>query len=163
MDITESSLAVVARYQHRAPVDLERIARDLGIRVYREPLGPQISGQIVRNAGYGGSTGFAISINSTDPPNRQRFTFAHELAHFILHRDLIETGVVDNAMYRSNLSDYYEVQANRLAADILMPVPLVRHFLAREGGNVQKLASLFGVSPQAMQIRLNGIDAGQTH
>jgi hypothetical protein len=33
---------------------------------------------------------------------------------------VLESGVVDDTMYRSGLSEQYEVQANRMAADILM-------------------------------------------
>jgi Zn-dependent peptidase ImmA (M78 family) len=32
-------------------------------------------------------------------PNRQRFTLAHEIAHYVLHRDLVENGIVDDTMY----------------------------------------------------------------
>ncbi len=126
MEPSESPMAVVARYQRNPPVDLDSIARDLGIKVYKRPLGKAIAGQIMRDRISGGPSGFSIWVNSEEHPNRQRFTLAHEIAHFILHRDLIETGIVDDTMYRSSLSNYYEVQANRLAADILMPVRLVK-------------------------------------
>jgi hypothetical protein len=159
MDNVESPLAVVAKFQQEPPVDLDGIARDLGVKVYQAPLGSGISGQIMRDRLRGGPSGFAIYVNSAEHPNRRRFTFAHELAHFILHRDLIETGVIDDTMYRSALSDHYEVQANRMAADILMPVRLVKLWRVRERDPV-RLATLFGVSSQAMQIRLNGIDTG---
>ncbi|WP_146690838.1 ImmA/IrrE family metallo-endopeptidase [Bradyrhizobium canariense] len=160
MEMNESPLGVVARYQQRPPIDLDGIAHALGVRVYQMPLGSGVSGQIMRDKVKGGPSGFAIYVNSSEHPNRRRFTFAHELAHFILHRDLIETGVVDDTMYRSaQLSDHYEVQANRMAADILMPVRLVKVWRVRER-DLTRLAMLFGVSAQAMQIRLNGIDTG---
>jgi hypothetical protein len=46
-----------------------------------------------------------------------------------------------------------------MAADILMPVRLVKLWKVRERDPV-RLAILFGVSPQAMKIRLDGIDRG---
>lgn len=162
MEAHESPMGVIARHQNSPPVDLAGMARDLGIRVFTLPLGADVSGQIMRDKIRGGRSGFAIYINASEHPNRQRFTFAHELAHFILHRDLIETGIVDDTMYRSQLSNHYEVQANRLAADILMPVRLVKLWRIKERDPV-RLATLFRVSEQAMKIRLSGIDSGSVN
>jgi Zn-dependent peptidase ImmA (M78 family) len=160
LDSIESPLAVVAKYQQRPPVDLNAISNELGIRVFATPLGNNIAGQIMRDNVRGGRSGFSIWINSSDHPNRQRFTHAHELAHFILHRDLIENGVVDDTMYRSSeLSSHYEVQANKMAADILMPIRLVKIWRVRQP-NPTALAEVFKVSPEAMRIRLDSIDRG---
>lgn len=159
-DFFENPMAVVAKYQRAAPVDLGAISRELGIAVYSTPLGTSIAGQLIRDSRKGGSSGFAIYINVEDHPNRQRFTHAHELAHFILHRDLISSGIIDDTMYRSELSNFYEVQANRLAADILMPVRLVKAWRIKEP-EPTRLAATFKVSPQAMTIRLNSIDSGK--
>lgn len=154
-DEWDNPLAVVARYQEQPPVDLDGICRDLGIKVYRLPLGSKVAGQLIRDESKGGFSGFAIYINSSDHPNRRRFTQAHELAHFILHRDLIDGGIVDDTMYRSDLSDRFEVQANRMAADILMPVKLVKRRI--NAMSVDEMAKLFQVSEQAMRIRVEGI------
>ncbi len=90
---------------------------------------------------------------------RQRFTLAHEIAHFLLHRAYIQSGVIDNTLYRSKLSDQKEVEANKLASDLVMPYELV----AREGNRlkhlprderVYELSQKFRVSEQAMRIRL---------
>src|SRR3546814_7195870 len=73
---------------------------------------------IRKDAERGGESGFAIYVNGSHPRVRRRFSIAHEIAHFALHRNLIGDGVTDDAMYRSNLSSAVEVQANRMAADI---------------------------------------------
>jgi hypothetical protein len=153
-------LDVVAKHQQRPPINLNAISAELGIRVFLTYLGGDIAGQIKRDPIRGGRSGFAIYINSADHPNRQRFTHAHELAHFILHRDLIEKEITDNTMYRSSLSDQYEVQANKMAADILMPIRLVRIWSERQP-NTKELAEVFEVSPEAMRIRLESIDKGR--
>src|SRR3546814_2493487 len=80
---------------------------------------------IRKDAERGGESGFAIYVNGSHPRVRRRFSIAHEIAHFALHRNLIGDGVTDDAMYRSNLSSAVEVQANRMAADILMPWHLI--------------------------------------
>jgi hypothetical protein len=153
---SESPLAVVAKHQTAAPVNLALIASELGLRVVHVPLDPSIAGEIERNPTDGGPSGFIIRVNSNDKKNRQRFTLAHEIAHFILHRDLIESKLVDNTEYRSALDKRYETQANQLAADILMPIRLVRENMA-QASDPKELARLFGVPKKAMEIRLKGV------
>jgi hypothetical protein len=146
--------SLIETFQDAAPVRLPDLARSLGVPVKASTLGPGISGEI-RPADEGG---FVIRVNRHDPPKRQRFTVAHELAHFLLHRDEIGTGIEDDVLYRSNLSDRREQQANRLAADILMPGGLLAE--ARDaaeekgvGDIVLYLADLFAVSEAAMRIK----------
>jgi len=90
---------------------------------------------------------------------RKRYTIAHEIAHFILHFDKIEKGIVDrednksDVMFRSeSVSSNDEYAANKLAADILMPIPEITKLLHEH--KPKDLASIFQVSEQAMRIRL---------
>jgi hypothetical protein len=160
METNESPMAVVARHQKEPPVRLGPIAKELGIKVSLIPLGRSIAGQIMRDPA-GSPSGFSILINSDDATNRQRFTLAHELAHYILHRDLIESGIVDDTMYRSELGSVYETQANQLAADILMPIRLIKKYREQHpDSDFRELAKLFDVSEQAMKIRLSGMRYG---
>jgi predicted transcriptional regulator len=152
----EDPLAIVARHQKDPPVMVGPIAKELGLKVYRLPLGPTIAGQLVRDARKGGPSGFAVYLNINDAQTRQKFTLAHEIAHFILHRDLIEDGVIDDTMYRSELGSFYETQANQLAADILMPIRLVKKWYAQIP-DLKELAKKFDVSEQAMKIRLDNL------
>jgi hypothetical protein len=157
----ESPMAVVAKYQKTPPVMLGPIVKELGIPVKWIPLGRAISGQIMRDPLHGGRAGFVIWINSEDALPRQKFTLAHELAHYILHRDLIESGIVDDTMYRSELGNVYETQANQLAADILMPIRLIKKWREQNPESDYKdLAKAFDVSEQAMKIRLSGMRYG---
>ena len=142
----------LSQHQQFAPVNLDAIAMDLAIPIRRERLPADVSGKITRDRN--ALSGFFITINSTQHPKRQRFTLAHELAHYIMHRDLIEAGVVDDTMYRSGLSNRYEVQANNRAAEIIMPTRLVRRE-AEKLGDLRSLAEMFDVSEEAMRIRLN--------
>jgi Zn-dependent peptidase ImmA (M78 family) len=98
---------------------------------------------------------FSIGVNASEGYRRKRFTIAHELGHYLLHRDLIQNGVLeDNTLYRSGLSSLEEKEANRLAADILMPHHLIRQLMSRGIENVRDLADAFQVSEPAMNIRL---------
>ncbi len=149
-----SPLAIVAKHQMAPPVMLGPIANELGLKVNRLSLGKAMAGQITRDPVRGGKSGFVVYINSDYAQKRQRFT----LAHYILHRDLIESGIVDDTMYRSELSSYHETQANQLAADILMPRRLVRAAL-KTTADPRQLAEMFDVSEQAMKIRLSSMRA----
>lgn len=151
---------VIARHTQNAPVNVEAIARDLGTTVYADAKMPaDIAGKIVRDQ-RGSPSGYSIYINANDPARRRRFTLAHEIAHFVLHRDLIGDGLIDDGMYRSKLGGDYERQANRFAADILMPPALVRGYY--RGGMVSyaDLGETFGVSTDAMRIRLQELRLG---
>lgn len=158
--------SVIEQHQDDAPVRLSQLASALGVPVKAATLAPGISGEIRP-----GEAGFVIRINRHDPGKRQRFTVAHELAHFLLHADQIGAGgIADDVLYRSTLSDRREAQANRLAADILMPDRLIREAVedAREkgvGDLVLFLAERFRVSEGAMRIKLEQlgiVDAAET-
>lgn len=152
MSITDA-LSIVERHQKHVPVQTVDLARDLGLRVYRVPnWSKDLSGMIRRNDDNDG--GYDIFVNASHPQVRRRFTIAHEIAHAILHPNLIGDGVVDDALYRSGLSNAVEAQANRLAADILMPREKIQEYLDRGISDVGELARIFDVSTQAMAIRL---------
>lgn len=143
---------------HRiVPVRIGALAKSMGVRLSAATLKAGISGEIRPDPT--APSNFAIRINRHDSEYRQRFTVAHELAHFLLHRDQIGNGIVDDVLYRSSLSDRREAEANRLAADLLMPDHLVEDWLdrARALGVVDiplYLAERFEVSEAAMRIRL---------
>jgi Zn-dependent peptidase ImmA (M78 family) len=152
----ENPFSIIARYQAKAPVDVEAIARDLGIKIYAKDMGEDVFGSLVRDRTSGGWSGYAIYLNRDNHPNRRRFTLAHEIAHFVLHKDLVEAGIIDDIQYRSRLSNVHETQANQLAADILMPRTLVeREAVDNEDG--RPLWARFMVSEAAMDIRLKSL------
>ena len=144
----------IRNYQAMPPVDVKKIAEDLGLRIFifdRMPMGA--SGNLYPDAG--SKSGWSIGVNASDSLTRKRFTIAHEIAHFLLHRQDIGGGVVDDPLYRSeHLSGWQETEANKFAADILMPYDLIEQFANRGIRNVDELAKKFGVSTQAMNIRL---------
>lgn len=125
------------------PVPVLRIARDLGVRLHPVP-----------SPGYDGAlksceTGEAdIWYDTTVSDVRQRFTIAHELGHLFLH----PTGL----LFRDHTSTMgvkpEEREANRFAAELLMPDFMLQALIAAR--STGELAELFGVSLQAMSIRL---------
>lgn len=147
---------IIAKYQTSAPVDVVAIASDLGLNVWEtKSLPDSISGKIFKDPVNGGSSGFSILVNASHSLPRKRFTIAHEIAHFILHRNRLESGeLVDDAMYRSGITAKEETEANRFAADILMPFSLIRSLIAAGIRTPDQLASKLQVSIPAIRIRL---------
>lgn len=137
------------------PVDIFGLCGGLdGVRFWRkEDMPPRMSGAIVMNGEYD----FDIFVNAREAEARQRFTAAHELAHYVLHKDALRRHPMfwENFLLRGGLSNRKEVEANQLAAEILMPYAALDAFIeAKEEVSLGALASQFGVSVAAMKIRL---------
>lgn len=86
---------------------------------------------------------------------RMRFTVAHEVAHWLIHKELYSINEAA-AMAKAKVQCKCEHQADYLAAELLMPKGMVKKAFYRLQGaqTIEKLAALFEVSKQAMQIRL---------
>jgi hypothetical protein len=99
-----------------------------------------------------------IWVRRDESLTRRRFTIAHEIGHHFLHSDgatvLCRAADVDQAEEAAKLK---ERQANRFAAELLMPEELVRAHADREA-DVTELARMFNVSPIAMAYRLVNLE-----
>lgn len=132
-----------------------------GIVISRTPTNDEVSGFIFKQNG----KPTVIGVNAHHHPNRQRFTLAHELGHFVLH-DITDVHVDQFVMRLRNSAsgsgeDLNEVEANRFAAALLMPKNLISEEIERLGlddlsddWSIQQLAKQFQVSVQAMSLRL---------
>jgi hypothetical protein len=155
-------LNAIRRAQRTYPVDLHGLCADLGIRIHQAWLDPDVSGELVPML----DGSFQINVNADHPETRQRFTIAHELGHYFHHRHLIGDGIDDDRAYRSTSAGRYhntsigpreETEANRFAANLLMPAHLIQR-LENEGKHTpEDKARALRVSPSAMRIRL-GLD-----
>jgi len=146
---------IIAKYQRDAPVAVVSIAKDLGVNVWEmHDLPEGFSGKLWRDPVNGGASGFSIGVRASEAVTRKRFTVAHEIAHFILHRNRLDGGLVEDIMYRGGLSNREETQANQMAADILMPFPLINRLVDEGESSIEKLAARLQVSLQALKIRL---------
>jgi hypothetical protein len=72
-----------------------------------------------------------VFISSSIPPVRQQFTMAHELGHIVIpwHIGAIISHTEENHKYTSRLYHDCEVEANRFAAELLMPSCWVKEIL----------------------------------
>ena len=156
--ILPEQLSILQEFTEEIPVRVGSLAKALGLKVVVAALPMNISGMI-KPDDEGDS--FVIKVNRFEPKVRQRFTIAHEIAHFLLHRDRIKAGVVDSILYRSKLSSRIEAEANRLAADIVMPRKKIREIAGLDDSKIgsqiiENLSEQFEVSKQAMEIRVGG-------
>lgn len=119
-----------------------------------KPLDSNVSGELICKNGK-----WTMIVNTKHPLTRQRFTMSHELGHYVSHRQKC-TMFTDSLFYRKNeKKDPIEYQADKFAAEILMPEEYVKNAIINKGVlNVDNLAALFGVSGQAMLFRLKDLN-----
>ncbi len=149
---------ILKPYRDGVPVAIWEILDAFGIAYSFRPMNDDISGWIERR--FDGT--YAIAINRGHAVTRQRFTAAHELAHYIYHRDLVGEGVGDTRAYRAdkstrpnpNVLPVHERQANNVAANLLMPEQTIARLQASGVTDPDELAKRLIVSPAAMRIRL---------
>lgn len=128
----------------KPPIDPYAIAFGLGVEV-----------RPIADRKWSGAVKFAdrravIWLNEADGRRRKRFTLAHELGHLMLH------GQDGQGIYRdlSFAGSEEERAANEFAADLLMPAAMLRKYTSLLRFDLKKLANVFDVSSEALQMRL---------
>ncbi len=146
------------------PIPVDKIAESLGATVRYSPFdGDDLAGMLVRAKGQ-----IIIGVNSMHHPNRQRFTIAHECGHYLFHKGeeihVDRTFRVNRRDVVSSLAvDPDEIEANRFAAELLMPFDMIMADLEERGFDVEdeqelkELARKYQVSVQALTLRINNI------
>ena len=146
------------------PVAVELIAEHLGAQVAYSRYKGELAGILVRS-----DNGPAvIGVNSAHNINRQRFTIAHECGHLCLHKGkdvYIDRTFRINVSHRDGRSaqaiDPEEIEANRFAAELLMPVDKllddISEFDIEDDKALKELADRYVVSVQALTHRINNL------
>ena len=138
----------------RPPVDVILVASQCGVPVVTMDVDNALSGLIVEF-----DQGPVIGINGADTVNRQRFSIAHELGHFVLkHLDTFHVDLSTSSRDGDppNYNWRHERAANAFAASLLMPESLVRRAFI-ETTSSALLAEIFEVSVVAMGFRLQNL------
>lgn len=170
---TAESLAVAMIRKHNIlgpAVPVKDIIKAEGLDVIPYNLGDGVSGTLVieNDKGY-------IGYNPSESKQRQRFTIAHELGHFLMHthkqnsrKIFIDSSFIVKYRSAKNYSEFEwreEQEANAFAAALLMPEAFILEELAK--ASTQKLdeielidffAKKFEVSVPAMTFRFNKIN-----
>ena len=135
-------------------LDVEKLVQYIpGVRLEYVNMDSTLSGSLSRQNDI-----WLIRINKVHSKTRQRFSIAHELGHFVYHKD-DEKEFVDTTFFRGLTSDNLEYTANKFASELLMPEEQVRHLIDKENvRNVADLAAKFGVSSAAMLYRVKELN-----
>ncbi|MGD0757737.1 MAG: ImmA/IrrE family metallo-endopeptidase [Candidatus Sulfotelmatobacter sp.] len=142
------------RFGSSAPVDIAGLARALGLAVRKADLGHGTAGEIFPDLYRGGPSGYTIRVNASDSLPLKRLTIAHEVAHFLLHRNRIQNKLVDDRMYRSRLDSGREKDAEKLAYDLLMPGSVLAQLRSSGLNDPAQLADRFKVPLHVMKRRM---------
>ena len=129
-DISESALVFLRKYHPNdtIPVPIEDIIElDLRLNIIPVP-------DLRKSHGIDGALSQDFSQIYVDEyvysnvPNRYRFTLAHEIGHFVLHKSDLENDEVNTiddwliyAKTVADLGDWFETQAHIFARHLLMP------------------------------------------
>ena len=147
-----------------APIDPIKCAKHLGVEVKPVSISDDISGLFVIKD----KMAHLIYNKNERNRKRQRFTIAHELGHYVLHRNIpliIDKGYREITFNRDLSSTTGEIrrerEANAFAASLLMPRDIVEKeiiSIPKDADVLTHLARRFNVSTQAMSFRLSNLE-----
>lgn len=157
-----SELDIILAHIECPPIDLAAVFSDLGVEYFELPIPGGASSWIERDR-----SGYRVAVNSTENEERRRFAAAHQLAHYVMHRDLIPLGragrhidfLFDEAPAQHSalaISKDHDRYASKLAVQIITPAQKIRE-LSRAGATTDEIAATFAVSPKVIEIRLRGL------
>ena len=127
------------------PIPVLEIAERSGVNVVFETFGSHSESV----SGFCDFENSRLYVNAQDLPERQSFTMAHELGHWLLHRGFFLEHPDDYPVL-PRFTDPKEKEANKFAACLLVPERLLRPV---KGAAISSLASVFGVSRTMMEFR----------
>ena len=141
---------------YKVPVDVIIIARNYGIKVYETEFDNEISGVIRYN---NKEEKYEIIVNKNNPWVRKRFTIAHELGHYFLHREMLENDNIHiDTLYRTAIQENkkkkeIEKEVDYFAGALLMNENVIEKLM--QNYEISEMAKLLDVSYSAMTVRLN--------
>jgi Zn-dependent peptidase ImmA (M78 family) len=164
--IREEAIRILKAHKIKtSPVPVDHIAEALGAQIRYSPFDgdSELAGMLVRSDGK-----IVIGVNSLHHSNRQRFTIAHECGHLLLHKG---TDVHIDRSFRVNRRDAVssqaidpeEIEANRFAAELLMPYDMIMNDLVEydidieDEEELKELADKYQVSVQALTHRITNL------
>ena len=112
--------SVMARYENVVPVPVFDIIRQMGIDLQFSVLDGEISGWIEKKD----DGNYQIVINDDHALTRKRFTAAHELAHYLYHRNILGDGTGDTRAYRTEKTPFANAAVRPRLNGKRIPSPL---------------------------------------
>lgn len=160
--ITEAQRQVLRDFSCSLGADILDLAGKLGVDVEFRDLPLDEFGFLEEFADVVGGAKFRVVVNSALSPATQKFTVAHELGHFVLHRGSSDLNFRLARRHRERDKYEYsdaerpeEFEADAFATNLLMPAHLVRKAVASGVDTIKSLSLRFGVSERAMERRVH--------
>ena len=142
---------LLEKTKRQLPIDICGVAGLLGYRVEEAEI---------RWAGYVSAGENSIVVKRSDTPTRKRFTIAHEIGH-VLWKNAFEQSVERNRLFKDGPYSEEERIANKLATELLMPMPefqaMLQGYKYPSFQKVADIAHMFGVSFTACVRRITEV------
>ena len=151
VSVSELYTLATANNLETDPINIKGLAKALGLKIKPRILAEETSGHLEKI-----DNEWVVTVNLLHHPRRQRFTLAHEIAHYILHRDRSDS-FIDGKFFRSDEKNPMEREADSFAAELLMPEAEFRNFVKSESSTVEDIANHFEVSSLAVRIRAKNL------
>lgn len=149
--LAKASADELTEHYEFPPIPVTEIAGQCGVQVLAHGFDRYSESM----AGFCNFRRQSIYVNATDNIRRQYFTIAHELGHWVLHREYFlkepEKYQVLPRMQNPNKGDVFEQEANCFAANLLVPSRLLNPV---RGSHLVLLCEMFMVSESMMTHRL---------
>lgn len=124
------------------PVDVRKIANNLGIEIIEMSTDVWFYGMLTRY-----EDDHYVVINKIMPETRKRFAIAHELGHYVMHRN-------DLVYQRTPDKEYFHREADVFALELCIPTPLLKREAINWFNDHIFLAKLFDVSEPLMAKKM---------
>ncbi len=144
-------ILAVLGIRHPKDIQLEAIAYLSGATI----VARRTEGCEARLVGAGDQA--IITVNAASPPERRRFSAAHELGHWFFNHGTIALSCTEENFNVEWGEETIERRANRFAAELLLPASMVRPMVQDcdvSFALVDQLMAEFGTSLPATAIRL---------
>ena len=155
----------VGIFHAEGSIDMVKLAQAVDIDIYAKEDDDAFNSEISFDKT---SNKYFIIINANHPLVRQRFSIAHELAHYVLHyQDVQKEGQVSREDQHQDVNKNKEDQADNLAAAMLMPEELINGY--RKDHSIERpekmtevvinsLAEYFKVSRTVALLRMRHLE-----
>ncbi len=155
--IEQKAQKIIRELELNIPISVESVAKKYSVEINKvNDKTISVSGLLYRKEGVA-----YMAINSAETPERQRFTIAHEIGHFLLHesKDIFVEYRPKTYEKKGVLKNTKEIEANHFAASLLMPREELENDVKNlndliSENDIHFLSSKYQVSEEAMTFRL---------
>lgn len=162
--LTQEDKGLIRGFWRYPGAALAPLLRSFGLGVIMKPMPSDMSGYLEYDPRNGTLAHYNVVVNKQHPRQRQRFTAAHELGHYLLHRrddwlSLSPTTYRGPGCAPLGTEDEIreENEADRFAADLLMPINAMEHAVLKERLSRSEIAKRFDVSEEAARRRIDDV------